>query len=115
MSIVEAMKDSVWTWKTTYHGEPPIIKDYRMIHPDKSSNYFVLDEGEGLELRSYQSGNSMFSNFWVQGSLLTSRYHLDDETLIFEITSGSIRDTTANDIINYSVPIVQYSKLTRTN
>ncbi len=86
-----------------------------MILSDRNTNYYVLDEGDGLELRSYQSGNSMYSNFAVQGSLLTSRYTLLNDKLIFEITSGSIRDTTANDILNYAIPIVQYSELTRAN
>ena len=84
-----------------------------MILPDSNSNYYILDEGEGLELRSYAVGNALFSNFAVQGSLLTSRYVLEGDELIFEITSGRIRDTTANDIINYSVPILQRSVLER--
>ncbi len=113
MSIAQVVSDSIWTWKTTYYGASPVIKDYRMILPDRNTNYYILDEGDGLELRSYQSGSSMYSNFAVQGSLLTSRYTLDEGKLIFEITSGSISDTTANDILNYSIPIVQYSELTR--
>ncbi len=115
MTIESVTKDSIWTWKTVYKGDQVITKDYRMILPDPGANYYILDEGDGLELRSYAIGNTMFSNFSVQGSLLTSRYSLEEDQLIFEITSGQVRDTTTNDIINYSVPILQRSVLKRSD
>jgi len=103
-----------WTWKTIYvTPERTITKDYNLYFKKGSNNEYILDEGEGLQLFSYVFENRMYSNFEVEGSMLTSVYILNNEKLIFEITSGKDIGKTAKDIRNFSVTNLQRSVLKR--
>jgi hypothetical protein len=111
--VIEALQDTLgWTWRTVYTApERTITKDYK-LYP-LGGNKYDLDEGDDLHLFSYVFENRMYSNFMVQGSLLTSVYTLNGDELIFEITSGRDIGKTANDITNFSVMNLQRSFLRR--
>ncbi|WP_430899505.1 MULTISPECIES: hypothetical protein [unclassified Paraflavitalea] len=110
---VAYINDSLgYTWKMEYQtGEKPMAKDYRLVY-EKSSNRFVVDEGDGIKLYEYPVQNKMYSMFEVSGSVLTASYELVGEQLIFEVTSGK-KFETVNGVSNYSVDGVQRVVLKR--
>jgi hypothetical protein len=112
---IDALPDTLgWTWRTVYTApDRTITKDYRLYPVEGTPNQYDLDEGDDLHLYSYVFENRMYSNFMVQGSLLTSVYTLNKDELIFEITSGVDIGKTANDITNFSVMNVQRSVMRR--
>jgi len=112
---IEKIPDSLhWMWKTEYISEKyPVTKNYKLILENPASNKFTLDENNGILLYSYVFGNKMFSNFEVQGTMLTSVYILGEDELIFEITSGKEIGKTGNEITNFSILNLQRSVLKR--
>jgi hypothetical protein len=111
---IERIPDSLkWSWKTEYLAPEPIVKNYMLILEDPGSNKYTLDENNGILLYSYVFENRMFSNFEVEGNLLTSVYILENNQLIFEISSGKDIGKTENDITNFSVMNLQRTVLKR--
>jgi hypothetical protein len=82
--------DSVsWTWRTEYLSEKmPATKDYVLRRCDASSNEFVVDEGGGVEIPGYLTGNRLYSVFETSGFLLTAAEELTPEGLLFEVVSA---------------------------
>ena len=116
--FIEYRPDSLdWTWKTVYNSAkyPQITKDYKLIKSEEAENKYILDENNGILLYSYVFDNKMYSAFEVMGSLLNSVYILNEDELIFEITSGKDIGKTGNDITNFSVMNLQRSILKRKN
>lgn len=100
---------NTWKWKTVYHRKgDPVIKDYtlKLTHPEL--NRYIIDEGDGIELDSYLSGNKLYSVFTVEDNLLTASYELLNDVIVFEVTSGN-KDKATGDgsITNYTVRQVQ--------
>jgi hypothetical protein len=100
---------NTWKWKTVYHRKgDPVIKDYTLKLAEPQQNRYIIDEGDGIELDSYLSGNKLYSVFTVEDNLLTASYELLNDVIAFEVTSGR-KDKATGDgsISNYSVRQVQ--------
>jgi hypothetical protein len=112
---VERLPDTTgWTWKTVYVSPGRTIsKDYKLYLAEGTKNNFILDENNGILLYAFAANDNLYSNFEVQGNLLTSVYRLENDKLKFEITSGKSLGKTGDDIENYSVSNVQISTLKR--
>jgi hypothetical protein len=107
MSVAK-INDTKWTWKTEYlSAKTPMVKDYKLILKDKSKNLYITDEGEGLELTDYLTGNKLYSTFETHGVMLTASYELRGEELIFEVVSGKKEAITHPEVANYSAASVQ--------
>ena len=106
---VQVLDSNAWTWKTDYRSEKmPITKDYILRKDSKAINTFLLDEGDGIILTNYLTGNKLYSNFETEGIFLTSSYELVDKRLIFEVTSGKkLNEAEESGVSNYSVDFVQ--------
>jgi hypothetical protein len=104
----------VWTWRMEYlSAKMPMVKDYKLRLKDASKNLYVTDEGGGLELTDYLTGNKLYSIFETQGIMLTSEYELRGHELIFEVTSGKKEATSHPEVTNYSTTSVQRVVLKR--
>lgn len=78
-----------WTWRTDYLSEKmPATKDYVLRRRDGSSNEFVVDEGGGVEIPGYLTGQRLYSIFETAGFLLTATEELTPEGLLFEVVSA---------------------------
>jgi hypothetical protein len=101
--------DSIsWTWKTEYPSlKKPIVKEYILRIKDKKNHIYITDEGKGIEIVDYQTGNKLYSLFEVGGVMLSASYELRNNDLIFEVVSGKKEKTRSPDIINYSTASVQ--------
>ncbi len=91
----------------------PMTKNYVLRIKDREKLVFVTDEGDGVELTDYQTGDKLYSVFETSGFLLTASYELQGEFLIFEVTSGKKQDPPVKDITVYSTTSVQRAVLIR--
>ena len=104
----------VWTWRMEYlSAKMPMMKDYKLRLKDADKNLYVTDEGGGLELTDYLTGNKLYSIFETQGIMLTSEYELRGDELIFEVTSGKKEIVSHPEVTNYSTTSVQRVVLKR--
>ena len=78
-----------WTWRTDYLSEKmPATKDYVLRRIDRAGTEFVVDEGGGIEIPTYLSGNRLYSVFETAGFLLTASEELTSGGLLFEVVSA---------------------------
>ncbi len=114
ISLLIAPLDSLsWTWRTQYQSPShPLVKDYVLRIQPGDAQTFLLDEGNGVQLFEYHADSSLRSVFQVEDVLLTSRYDLVEDGLIFEVTSGQM-GTKTGDVTNFTVKHVQRVKLQR--
>lgn len=86
---IRRIDSASWTWRTDYLSEKmPATKDYVLRRRDASSNEFVVDEGGGVEIPGYLTGNRLYSVFETAGFLLTAAEELTPEGLLFEVVSA---------------------------
>jgi hypothetical protein len=106
---VQVLDSNAWAWKTDYRSEKmPVTKDYILRKDSQAINTFLLDEGDGVILTNYLTGNKLYSNFETEGIFLTSSYELVDKRLIFEVTSGKkLNEAEESRVSNFSVDFVQ--------
>ena len=111
---VKAISPDSWSWKTEYRSaKMPMTKDYSIRVKDREKLIFVTDEGDGIELTDYQTGDKLYSVFETSGILLTASYELRGASLIFEVTSGKKEDSQNKEVISYSTSNVQRVVFTR--
>jgi hypothetical protein len=86
---IRRLDSASWTWRTDYLSEKmPATKDYVLRRRDSSSNEFVVDEGGGVEIPGYLTGQRLYSVFETAGFLLTAAEELTPEGLLFEVVSA---------------------------
>lgn len=92
-----------WTWVTKYISKSnPMEKNYQLRLIDSSAQTYLTDEGGGVELMNYFFNNKLYSVFETHEVMLTSSYELQENQLIFEVTSGR-KIGEKKDVTNYSV------------
>lgn len=112
--VVKTKRKNEWTWITHYKSDKHnIIKDYKLIQSDSVATVFYLDEQDGIILNSYQFDNELRSVFTYKETLLTSCYTIENDKLIFEITSGQFINNATDNIKNYNISILQKVVLKR--
>jgi hypothetical protein len=78
-----------WTWRTDYLSDRmPATKDYVLRRRDASGTEFVVDEGGGVEIPMYRTGDRLYSVFETSGILLTAAEELTPAGLLFEVVSA---------------------------
>lgn len=111
---VKALTAESWTWKTEYLStKMPMTKDYVLRLKDRDKKIFITDEGGGLELTNYQTGEKLYSVFETGGILLTASYELQEPLLVFEVTSGRKEEAKHPEVGTFSTTSVQRVVLTR--
>jgi hypothetical protein len=92
-----------WIWKTSYLSKTtPMEKNYKLVLKDASTQTYITDEGDGVELWDYCLNNKLYSVFETHDVMLTSSYELQGDQLIFEVTSGK-KIEEKKEVTNYSV------------
>lgn len=112
---ISPINDSTLIWRTDYISktQPPVTKDYKMKRIDPVKGIYGTDEGGGLVLTNYLVDNTLYSVFETSGILLTATYHLKEDCIDFEVTSGKKDTISVLDVFNYSVGSVQKVHLVR--
>ena len=112
LTITKIKDVAAWNWITEYLSDKmPMTKDYILRLKDASKQWYITDEGGGVELNDYVFGNKLYTIFETEGVMLTSSYELINDKLVFEVTSGKKIVGTNNGITNYSVENLQRVEL----
>lgn len=105
---VKKEQEHVWQWHLKYLSEKaPIEKNYKFKSIDTSKHFYIIDEGNGTELNVAVAGNKAFTVFGIDALILTSTYTLENNQLIFEVTSSK-REEGQKDVVNYKTVAVQH-------
>lgn len=91
IKFTAAKTDTVGTyiWKTEYISpKTPMVKDYKLIVDNENIGTYLLDEGEDIQLVTYNVNNKLYCLFKVDDIYLTSSTELINNNLVFEVTSG---------------------------
>ena len=112
--VAPVIKDSIWTWRTSYKSEKygMISKDYKLVTKNRKTGTYLLDEGQDIYLDAQVINESMYSTFEVEKSALHSKYEFKGEQLYFEVIT-SLKDSDTTYVKSYPVVNVQYVTLTR--
>jgi hypothetical protein len=108
LTVQKTANHDTWKWKTSYLSKTqPMVKDYKLILKDATTNTYVTDEGDGIILKDYLFNNKLYNVFETQGIFLTSSYELIGEQLIFEVSTGKKLEEENKGVTNYSVTSLQ--------
>jgi hypothetical protein len=108
LSVQKTASPNTWSWKTSYLSKTqPMVKDYKLVLKDATTNTYVTDEGDGIVLKDYLFNNKLYNVFETQGIFLTSSYELIGDQLIFEVSSGKKLEEENKAVTNYSVTSLQ--------
>ncbi len=110
--INEIEPDSSWTYVMSYDSKKygDIIKEYQIILPNKDNRYlYHLDEKDGIIIEMTHMANTMYSNFSVMGSYLTSRMERVEGGIAFEIVSTKEEPSLQTGIEDPDEPIEVFS------
>jgi len=100
-------------------GENRQERQYFLLEKNAAKGEYVVDEDNGILLNAKWSGNTLYSMFEVQGSLLTSRESFFSNYMDFEITySNKAQQEKSGDkgeeipeVISYPIMVVQTARL----
>ena len=101
-----------YTWALIY-GEDKIKgrRAYELVIKDPAKGLYVNDEKNTIAMESYLIAGKLYCYFSVMGNFLTSTMEKqDDNTMLFEITSGSDTpvSSTGNQIFQGdTIPVVK--------
>lgn len=112
---IEPIKDArELTWAITYGDGPKAsTRDYKMVPDGERLGRLKIDEKNGIILDARVVGPVITSTFELSGSLLTARYELRGDILLFEITSlrKAKEKTGGGQVQGYTVEVVQRAEL----
>lgn len=95
-NIHEVIKDSVWTYKMTYHSKRyrKIVKDYIIKRERKGDQVnYILDELDGIEIEMSYMNGCFYNIFEVMDQLYISTMRLSDSDIHFELFAASFTKT----------------------
>jgi hypothetical protein len=121
MELIVKPKGARYDWQIAYgEGEKKQTRAYELAVLDKPGR-FTIDEKNGIEIDARLVGSTMYCLFEVGGFLNDTRYRLEGDTLIFELTANSKKQSrttsltgSKTDVTSYAIPTVQRAELKRT-
>jgi len=86
---------TTYTWTIIYgDGEKRQERKYEIKPKNKEAGHYIIDEKNSILLDDYLIGNTLYSRFEVQKSLLLISYEKMGERIIFEVISGKLDNPT---------------------
>jgi hypothetical protein len=121
---IQPLKDSAstqYSWEIIYGEKGKDHRPYRLVPVDADKGHWLVDENDGIQLDCFYLGGTLYSQFSVQGNMLTCTDRLEGDKLFYEITTsktkalkttgGTSEESPAVD--SYKVPTTQKAVLTR--
>jgi len=110
-----------WQWKLVYgEGAERSIRDYELVAVDAAAGRYRIDEKNSIVLDSYLIGTTLYSQFSLDESLLTTSYTRRGEKLLFEIVVSRLDQTVATGgegdtptVMAYPIKVAQRAELAR--
>lgn len=82
-----------YEWRSTYNGGAPGTgKNYQLAPVNPAKGHYQIDEGNGVRIDTYLSGDSFYSHFKVGNTMITSVERLQGNELIMELLSFEARE-----------------------
>lgn len=72
-----------YTWTIRYQGQP--ARPYELAPVDPKLGHYVVDEKNGIIIDSFYQDGTLFSQFEVGSSRVSTRYELEDGKLTVEM------------------------------
>lgn len=109
------LNDSTWTWKTDYRSEKmPVVKDYLLRKQSGSSNRYVIDEGDGIQLTLDVMGDVGTSVFRTAGMTFVTRDEVNDQVFQMELSVYKDKNPASPDeVLSMPAISVQTMRLTK--
>ncbi len=109
------------TWKLVYgEGEQRDVRAYELVTVDAAKGHYQIDEKNSIVIDSYLIGDSLWSQFAVQSSLITIKYDRVGGELLFELSSTQQNEPTITggeggipEVSAYPVRAIQRATLER--
>ena len=122
LSIQHSPRAGVTLWGIFYDdNNGGSWRNYELIEVDAKEGHYIMDELNSIKLDMFYFNNVFYSIFSVGKALITVRYELKDDIILFEITSanndGEITGGEGDipGVTNYAVRTIQKAILTRQN
>ena len=114
--IIQPLKDSVgqFSWQIIYGNKGQDNRPYRLIPVDTAKGKWIIDENDGIKLNAYVLGGTLFSQFAVQGAMLTSIERVEGDKMYYEILSGKEEPVAVTGGSSDSIPPVKSFGITAT-
>lgn len=102
-----------YKWAITYGaGAKAQVRDYKLVPDGDKPGRFKIDERNGIVLSARLVGDTVFSTFEVEGALLSARYELRGDALLFEIVSNKKGEKTGDGKVqDFTAEVVQRAEL----
>ena len=97
VSLTIAREDTgtALTWRTVFNADTVRgVRPYRLVVRDAARGWYGTDEGNGLVLEETWIAGSLISVFQVGDRVLESRYTLQGDTLVQDITWWNAKPVT---------------------
>jgi len=122
LSIQESPRVGVRLWNIFYDDNAGgSWRNYELVEVDQLTGHYVMDENNSIKLDMFLFNNVFYSMYSIGKAMITVRYELKDETILFEITSanneGEITggESDIPSVTNYPVRTIQKAVLTSQN
>jgi hypothetical protein len=92
--IAPEAEGGAWTWRTIFNNDTVRgVRPYRLLVRDAARGRYATDEGNGIVLEDTWIDGLLVSVFQVGDRVLESRYHLQGDTLVHDLTWWSTAPT----------------------
>ncbi len=82
-----------YEWRSTYNGGAPGTgKNYQLAPVNPAKGHYQIDEGNGVRIDTYLSGDTFYAHFKVGNTQITSVERLKGNELIMELLSFEARE-----------------------
>lgn len=96
-SIIKIPGTDRYEWRSTFNGgEPGTGKNYQLVSVQPAAGRYQIDEGGGVRIDSYLSGNTLYSHFEVGNVQITNIERLEGDRLTTELLSFENRALSPN-------------------
>lgn len=122
LSIQESPRAGVILWGIFYDdNNGGSWRNYDLVTVDASTGHYVMDELNSIKLDMFYFNNVFYSMYSIGKAIITVRYELKENNILFEITSANNDgEVTGGEgdippVTNYLVRTVQKATLTKQN
>ena len=98
-------------WKVIYvFSDRREVRNYE-IRPVAGSGRgrFVIDEKNGFLIDNYLAGNILYSQFTINGNLVTTRFELQGQSMLVELTMFDVRSPRLTKLTGGSFEVASFS------
>jgi len=97
------------TWQVSYEFSDRREARAYEIRPADGAGRFIIDEKNGFLIDNYLSGNTLYSQFTINGNLVTTRFELQGKTMAVELTMFDARNPRRTKLTGGNFEVASFS------